>query len=1024
MNLASFAIDKKTITWFLAFLLAAGGLFSYSGLGKLEDPSFTIKTAVVSTPYPGASPQEVEEEVTARIESAAQKLGQVYRVRSLSKECLSMVFVDMKDAYTAKDLPQIWDELRRKISDAQRELPPGCGQSVVNDDYGDVFGLYYALTGNGYTYRELEDQADFLKKELLLITGVAKVEISGIQKDSIYVEIPRARMAAMGISMRDIQSVLKAQNMVFQSGKMEAGKESLRIEPTGAFSSVEAIGDILLRGSSGTLVRLSDIATLKRTYEEPPRALMHFNGQPALGIGISNTRGGNVIVLGENVKKRLKELESQTPAGMTLSEIYIQSDTVKSSIRNFLLNLAEALAIVIGVLLIFMGIRSGLLIGAILLLTILATFIAMRIFGIDLQSISLGALIVALGMLVDNAIVVTDGILVKMQRKEEPNQSALEVVKQTQWPLLGATLIAVIAFAPIGLSPDSTGEFCNSLFQVVGISLLLSWVLAVTITPLAAVTYLGDFQSSPAVDPHGGKITRMYRALLEKCLDNRKKTMIILGALLVAAMAGFGAVDKSFFPNSTSPMFTIDFWRPQGSTIQATRDNVRTAEEFLLKQEETKAVSSYTAEGALRFILTYTPADPATNCGHLVVSAVDSEKSAVLMAKTLDFLNKTLPEVDPRIRAFSKGTGGGAKIQVRFLGSGSDALRDAAEKTLRLMRENLDAINIRTNWGERVKVIRPILDEARTRQAGLTRQDVAESLNLAYSGNSVGLYREGEKLIPIVLRLPEKERHEGESFPETQIWSPMAGRTIPLSLLTSTIDVVADDPMIYRINRKRALTVECDSLKGKPGELFNALRLPIEGLPLQPGVTLEWGGEYENSQKAQGGLMGMIPLAGVAIVVILVLLFNGFKQPGIILLTFPLSIVGLTVGLLLMNKSFDFMALLGFLSLTGMLIKNGIVLIDQIDLEVREGKEIRRAIVESSISRARPVLMAAMTTVLGMLPLYFDVLFSAMATTIMFGLTFATGLTLLVVPVLYAIFFKAKEGHTDFPPQVTLGGDD
>lgn len=1023
MNLASFAIGKKTITWFLAFILAAGGIFAYTGLGKLEDPSFTIKTAVVSTPYPGASPREVEEEVTARIESAAQKLGQVYRVRSLSKEGLSMVFVDMKDAYTAKDLPQIWDELRRKISDAQRELPPGCGQSVVNDDYGDVFGLYYALTGDGYTFRELEDQADFLRKELLLIPGVAKVEISGIQKESIYVEIPRARLAAMGISMRDIQSVLKAQNLVYQSGKLETGKERLRIEPTGTFSSVEAIGNILLQGSSGNLVRLSDIASLNRGYEEPPKALMHFNGQPALGIGIANAQGGNVIVLGEAVKERLGELEAQTPVGMTLNEIYIQSDTVKSSINNFLLNLLEALAIVIGVLLVFMGVRSGLLIGAMLLLTILATFIAMRAMGIDLQSISLGALIVALGMLVDNAIVVADGILVKMQRNEEASRSALEVVGQTQWPLLGATLIAVIAFAPIGLSPDSTGEFCSSLFQVVGISLLLSWVLAVTVTPLAAITFLKSPNAGPSGDSNGGKFTRIYLALLEKCLDNRKKTMVVLGVMLVAAMAGFGFVDKSFFPNSTSPMFTIDFWRSQGATIEATRDNVRTVEEFLMKQEETKSVSGYTAEGALRFILTYTPADPSSNYGHLVVNAVDSKKAGTLMSKTLAFMQAALPEVDPRIRAFSKGTGGGAKVQARFLGTGSEALRDAAEKTLRLMRENPDAINVRTNWGERVKVVRPILSEAKTRQAGLTRQDVAESLNLSLSGNSVGLYREGEKLIPIVLRLPENERHKGENLPETPVWSPLAHRTVPLSQLTSRIAVAAEDPMIYRINRKRALTVECDSGKGKPGELFEALRPGIEGLSLPPGVTLEWGGEYENSQKAQGGLMGMIPLAGLVIVVILVLLFNGFKQPGIILLTFPLSIMGLTVGLLLMNKSFDFMALLGFLSLTGMLIKNGIVLIDQIDLEIREGKEIRQAIIDSSIGRARPVMMAAMTTVLGMIPLYFDVLFSAMATTIMFGLTFATVLTLLVVPVLYAIFFKAGEGHPGFSQQLGTGGD-
>ena len=1023
MNCASFAIGKKTITWFLTFLLVFGGFFAFAGLGKLEDPYFTIKTAVVTTPYPGASPREVEEEVTALLESAAQKLGQVDKVRSLSREGVSIVYVDIKDRYTAKDLPQIWDELRRKISDSQRELPPGSGPSIVNDDYGDVFGLYYALTGKGYTMRELEDHADFLRKELLLIPGVANVQISGIQRETIYVEIPRARMSALGISMKDIQAVLKAQNLVAQSGKMTTGNEILRIAPTGSFSSVEAIGNVLLRGSSGALLRLGDIASLSKGYEDPPRSLMHFNGKPALGIGISNVEGGNIIVLGEAVKKRLKELEAQTPVGMSLGEIYIQSDTVRSSVNNFLLNLLEAIVIVIAVLLLFMGMRSGLLIGAILLLTIQASLIAMRMAEIDLQSISLGALILALGMLVDNAIVVTDGILVRMQRKADPLRSAEEVVNQTQWPLLGATLIAVIAFAPIGLSPDSTGEFCRSLFTVVGISLLLSWVLAVTVTPLAAISFLGNFQAGPDIDPYDSKYTRFYVRILTMCLDNRKKTITILGILLVAAALGFTAVDKSFFPNSSSPMFTIDFWRPMGSTIEATRENVRLFEDYLLKQEETKSVGGYTGEGALRFILTYTPSDSTPSFGHLVVSTTDSDKTAPLIAKTLEFARKAFPEIDPRVRPFSRGTSGGAKIQARFVGTDPDALRAMGEEATRIMKSNPDAINIRSDWAERVKLIRPILNDAKTRQAGLTRQDVAESLNLAFSGNNVGLYRDGEKLVPIVMRPPEKERRKGENLPETPVWSPLAGRTLPLSQLTSKIDVSAEDPMVYRRFRKRTLTVECDSGRGKTGELFAALRPLIEGIKLPAGVYLEWGGEYESSTKAQGGLMRMIPMAALSMLVIMVLLFNGFRQPSIIVLTFPLSIVGITTGLLLTRRSFDFMAILGFLSLIGMMIKNAIVLLDQVDTELRGGKGLREAVVDSAVSRARPVLMAALTTVLGMIPLYFDVLFSAMAVTIMFGLTFATFLTLLVVPVLCTIFYREKITGTELFETSETGGD-
>jgi len=483
------------------------------------------------------------------------------------------------------------------------------------------------------------------------------------------------------------------------------------------------------------------------------------------------------------------------------------------------------------------------------------------------------------------------------------------------------------------------------------------------------------------------------------------------------------AVDKSFFPNSTSPMFTIDFWRPMGSTIEATRENVRLFEDYLLKQEETKSVGGYTGEGALRFILTYTPSDSTPSFGHLVVCATDSDKTAPLIAKTLEFARKAFPEIDPRVRPFSRGTSGGAKIQARFVGTDPDALRTVGEQAIRVMKSSPDAIYIRTDWAERVKLIRPVLNEAKTRQAGLTRQDVAESLNLAFSGNNVGLYRDGEKLVPIVMRPPEKERRKGENLPETPVWCPLAGRTVPLSQLTSKIEVSAEDPMIYRRFRKRTLTVECDSGRGKAGELFAALRPGIERIKLPAGVALEWGGEYESSTKAQGGLMRMIPMAALSMLVILVLLFNGFRQPAIIVLTFPLSIVGVTTGLLLTGRAFDFMAILGFLSLIGMMIKNAIVLLDQVDTELRGGKGLREAVVDSAVSRARPVLMAALTTVLGMIPLYFDVLFSAMAVTIMFGLTFATFLTLLVVPVLCTIFYRKTTPGTELFETSETGGD-
>ncbi|MDD4552045.1 MAG: efflux RND transporter permease subunit, partial [Aminobacterium sp.] len=673
------------------------------------------------------------------------------------------------------------------------------------------------------------------------------------------------------------------------------------------------------------------------------------------------------------------------------------------------MNLLEALIIVIAILLIFMGIRSGMLIGGVLLLTILATFIAMKMAKIDLHSISLGALIVALGMLVDNAIVVADGILVRIQTGKERVSSAIEVVTQTQWPLLGATFIAVIAFAPIGLSPDSTGEFCRSLFQVVGISLLLSWILAVTVTPVAGVRFLKTSVTQEGKDPYDTKLYRMYRTFLEVCLRKRKRTVIVLVLLLGCALFGFTFVDRSFFPNSTSPMFTIDFWRPKGAYIDETLKDVKNVESFLLKQPETKSVASYAGQGALRFILTYTPSDPSDSYGHLIVESRNSKSSSILSNKVTSFMTAEMPDVDPRVRSFSKGTGSGAKIQARFMGEDPKVLRNLGDQALLIFRGDSDSINIRSDWGEKVKIIRPTLDEVRTRQAGLSRTDIAAALEMSFTGSKAGLYRENDKLLPIIVALPKADRAKPGTLQDVQIWSPLMKKYITLGQITKSIDIVAEDPIIYRRNRMRTLTVECDSRSGNAALLFSRVRPDIEAIKLPIGYKLDWGGEYESSQTAQGGLMGMIPIAFIAIIVILVILFNGFKQPIIIMLCLPLSIIGVTAGLLLFNKSFDFMALLGFLSLTGMLIKNAIVLIDQIDLEIREGKHGFDAIVDSAVSRARPVSMAAMTTVLGMIPLLFDVLFSALAVTIMFGLAFATILTLVVVPVFYSMFFKIGE---------------
>lgn len=1006
MNFASYSIKKGTVTWFLTAVVAIYGMVSFFELGKLEDPAYTIKTAVVTTVYPGASPEEVENEVTSVIESAAQQLAQTDKVRSLSRAGVSTVYVDIKDTFVAADLPQIWDELRRKVNDAQRQLPPGVQASMVNDDYGDVYGIYFALTGDGYSWRELEKYADDLRKELLLVKGVAKVAIGATQQQTVYVNINRSQLAQYGITRSQISSLLTSQNLVTGAGDVQVFDEYIRISPTGYFTSVEDIGNLLISSSTGSSLRLRDLAEIKRGYTDPPTQHMKFNGQNAIGIGISGVAGGNVIDLGEAVRQRMNELETFRPVGMELGLIYYQSDSVSASINNFMTNLIEAIAIVIGILLIFMGVRSGVLIGAVLLLTILATFIAMKLVGIDLQSISLGALIIALGMLVDNAIVVADGILVRTQQGINGIEAASEVVQQTQMPLLGATIIASIAFAPVGMSPDSTGEFCRSLFQVVGISLMLSWVLAVTVTPLAGVTFLKTSSADEIKDPYDTKMYKMYKGILEFCLHKRKLVIVAIAGVLFAGIWGFSFVDQSFFPNDKGTLFTVNFYRLYGSYIEDTWEDAKTMEKFLLEQPETDSVTVFAGSGGLRFMLSYSPEDPASNFGHLIVRAKDSSLVEPLMKKLEDFSKEKFPWIEPRVRTFSKGSGGGAKIQIRFQGQDANVLREIQDEALRIMQADENTINVRSDWQNRVKVIRPILSDS-ARAIGITRNDIANALEIAYKGAQSGLYREEDKLLPIVVRLSEAERGSPEGINETQVWSLAAGKYQPLSTMISGISTVAEDPIIQRRNRLRQITVECDPKVGNANLLFERLRPQLESIKLPSGYFYEWGGEYENSQKAQEGLKGMLPVALVVIVSILVMLFNGFRQPIIIILCLPLSIVGVTIGLLLMNRAFDFLALLGFLSLAGMLIKNAIVLIDQIDLEMREGKEPYHAIIDSAISRVRPVMMAALTTVLGMIPLYFDVLFSALAVTIMFGLTFATVLTLVVVPVFYAAWLRA-----------------
>lgn len=1007
MKLTEQTIQKRTVAYVMTVLLIAGGIFSYGKLGRLEFPNFTIKTAVVMTAYPGATPEEVEQEVTDPIETAVQQLSQIKEVRSISRAGLSIIYVDLKDAFMNKDIPQIWDELRRKVSDIQGALPPGTYPSVVNDDFGDEYGVFFAIYGEGYTYQELKDYADILRREVLLVKDVASVDIWGDQQEAIYFEISRARAAEMGISFSDIAGTINRQNQVVESGKVIVGSDHIRIDPTGNFNAVEDLGELLIQSDGkGNVVFLKDIVTIKRGYKDPATALMRYNGQPALGLGISTVADGNVVEMGEAVGKRIDELKTQAPVGMELGVIAYQSETVTESVNDFIVNLVEAIIIVIAVLCLSMGMASGLLMGAILLLTILGTFIVMQVMEVSLQLISLGALILALGMLVDNAIVVTEGILVRVQRGMSRSKAALETVAQTAWPLLAATFVAVLAFAAIGTSSDSTGEFLGSLFKVMAVSLFLSWILAITLTPLFCVQFMPKPKGTEGADPYGGVLFQTYRKFLDTCLRHRKIAMTTLFALFILGLIGFSQIEESFFPNSRRPQFMIDYWRPEGTHIEKTSADLKEVESHLKTLENVTATTTFVGRGALRFLLTYEPEMPNSSYGQILVTVDDYKKIDGMLPVVRKYLEENYPDAEIKLKKFQLGPGSGAKIEARFRGPDATVLRELSLTAQNVMATDPVAINIRDDWRQKVKVLRPQIAEAPARRSGISRADISDSIAAVNSGSQIGLYREDNKLIPIIARSPSNERQGAKSIRDIQVVSPVSGNSINLQQLTTGLETVWEDPIIRRKNRQRTITAQCDQTSGNASVLFSRLRSKVEAIPLPDRYDLEWGGEYEESGDAQRSLFKMIPIYFIAMVVTVIALFNGIRQTLIIFLCLPLATIGVAIGLLVSGQPFGFMCLLGFLGLSGMLIKNAVVLIDQIDLEIRSDMEPYDAILHSSVTRLRPVIMAAMTTVLGMIPLLTDPFYVGMSVTIMSGLTFGTLLTLIVVPIFYSIFFR------------------
>ncbi|HFK4416717.1 TPA: multidrug efflux RND transporter permease subunit VmeV [Vibrio parahaemolyticus] len=1015
MNIAEYSIKNKVISWLFIVILAIGGVTSFLELGRLEDPAFTIKDAMIVATYPGATSKEVEEELTYPLEKEIRKLPYIDRITSTSSNGMSQIMVSMKMDYGPDELPQIWDEMRRKINDLQPTLPQGVQSLQIIDDFGDVYGVMLMLTGDDYDYVELKRYADHLRREIELVDGVGKVDIAGDQQEMLFVEISLDRLASLNLDMNVVSGLLNQQNNVVSAGEVMVNGESLVIRPSGTLNTVQALENLIIHGrDTGNLIRLKDVATITRGIQEKPGNMILFNGKKAINIGISFASGVNVVEVGERLNAEVSSLESIKPAGLDMSYFYNQAQEVDDSVKAFVISLAEAVAIVIIVLLFTMGLRSGVIIGVVLLLTVFGTFILMNYNNIELHRISLGALIIALGMLVDNAIVVVEGILVGLKKGRTKVQAAVDIVKQTQWPLLGATVIAITAFAPIGLSQDATGEFMGSLFWVLCFSLFLSWVTAITLTPFLADLLLKEEEkdtNGEDEDPYKGWLFVVFGALLKFSLRFRWMTVAAMVALLVGAVIAFGNVKQQFFPPSNTPMFYVDMWMPEGTDIRQTIKQAEKVESYIRQQDDIDFVSVSIGQGLQRFALTYQPEKSYEAYAQFQVRTTDRDNMFKLLHKLDDNLAKTFDEPTFQFKLMEFGPSPASKIEARITGPDPKVLRELAVQVEDILHTDPGARNIRHDWRERTKELVPVFNESKARRLGISKEDLSSTLQMAFGGSTFGVLRDGTHTLPIMMRLPEAERVDFESLQNVKIWSPSLQTYIPVDQIIDGVELDWSEPLIQRRDRKRTLTVLADHdvlSDDTAASLFARVQPKVMALHIPEGYEITWGGEYESSKDAQEGLFGSLPMGYLLMFIITILLFNSIKKPLVIWFTVPLSIIGVAFGLLTTNMPFSFTAFLGLLSLSGMILKNGIVLLDQINLELESGKDPYLAIVDSAISRVRPVSMAALTTILGMIPLVFDAFFGSMAITIMAGLGFATVLTLIVVPVMFAILFRIK----------------
>ncbi len=1009
LDLAARSMDRPVTVWMIVLACLFGGLWGLNTIGRLEDPTFTVKTALIFTSYPGATAEEVETEVSEVIESALQQMQQLDYITSKSTPGQSQVTVEIQTTFDGDELPQVWDEMRKRLRDLEGDLPDGAQAPIINDDFGDVYGLFYAVETVGHSPAEQREIARALRRGLLPVDGVAKVEIEGLVPEEITVEIPSARLSSLELPPTQLLSVIDDENTVFADGEISEGRRRLRISVPQGYIDTQGIGALRLGvpGEVGQLA-LFDIAKVTRAEAAQPEQIIRQNGARVLTMGVSALGTANVVDVGAAVEDRLAQLVDDQPDGVSVTPIYEQHKVVDEAISEFLVSLALSVAIVIGALVVAMGWRAGLLVGTTLMLTILATFFFMALLDLQMQRISLGALIIAMGMLVDNAIVITEGMVVGMARGKSARTSAAETERDTSIPLLGATVIGIMAFAGIGLSPDQSGEFLFSLFAVIGISLLLSWVLAVTVLPYLGAKLLRA-PADTSADPYDGWIYRSYGRILRLGLRARWLVVLVAVGVTVASVMAFGQVKQAFFPNSNTPLFYVEYMLPEGADIRATEADMIRLEEAVQDLDGVTDVTTLVGRGASRFMLIYNPEQANPAYGQLIVRVEDAEDIPRLSDEIRETLPQRFPDAQLRVEFLAFGPPSGSDVAARFSGPDPEVLRSIADEALAIYRTAGTIVNERTDWRQRVLTVAPEIDEARMRLAGVSRQSIADTVRFGTSGLQVATLQEQDTQIPVLLRLAETEREGVERLRDLEAWSEAAERYVPMSGIVERFEPHLAEARIQRRDRQRTITAE-GFARGDltADQAFKSVRTEIEAMDLPPGYAMEWGGEFESASDAQASLGQQLPLSFLVMLTISILMFNKLRQPAIIWLVVPMAVTGMVLGLLATGLPFTFTALLGLLSLSGMLIKNAIVLVGESDRLRADGVDDYTAVQTGAISRLRPVILAAGTTILGMTPLLPDAFFASMSVTIMAGLAVASVLTLIVVPVLYALFFGIR----------------